>query len=163
MWKKYIIKALLLAIFLFLQTGFLPHFSLYGQVPNLIFAFFFIIAFFGQDKLGPYEIYCVIIFGTILDILISDIIGVSVLTFLIIALVLKRIQNILSEKNGKYPLSNFMILFLVFFIIFDLIIFKEFGLPTLFRTMYSFVSAIIGFFIYKKVNVQKIQSHKFGY
>ena len=158
------IVAIILFYFLaILQSSFFVHFSLFGAFPNLIFILYFLLVFFEARK-KEYNIFAyAVIAGLLLDIFYQTFFGISVAILLIAGFSVKKIQSSLQEKNDKFPIGYFLLLFTIAFIIYQtmLVLYLRFIDPlhvaiginwqSLFDLVYNLVCAAIGFYIYKKV------------
>jgi len=149
MWKKIIIAIILFYFFALLQNSFLAHFNLFGAVPNLVFILFFLLVFFAKRG----EIYQVIFFaiidGIFLDIFSYSYIGPSLALLLIIAFLIKKSQSLLQNREDKYPFVYFLPLFLVCFLIYNIVLIN-FSVEIIFSIIYNVLAAAIFFYIYRR-------------
>ena len=131
MWKKTLFLLILFYFFALLQGSFFIHFSLFGAVPNLVFALFFILAFFegnsvrnqwgsqGHTPHGYWIFIWAVVAGFFLDVLSYTYIGVSIATLVILGFLLKKTQSLLKNKADNYPFVYFLPLFLIFFTLYE--------------------------------------------
>lgn len=152
---NYLITALLFLIFALIQAVFLPFFGIMGQIPNLVFILFYLIVFFDEKKEG---FFWAIFAGFLLDVFIPSYFGISIASLLIIYLIQKASRYFLKDIKGKYFILNFVALFSVNFIIYNIFIYIasmifafEFtiGLSFIISLMYNIVFLLPGFYIYK--------------
>src|SRR3989344_9256457 len=121
MWQKILVIILLFYIFILLQNSFFVHFNLFGATPNLVFIFFFSLAFFNRKDKNYQIIYLASIAGILLDISSYTYLGPSIISLIIIGFLLKKIQLLLKERKDNYPFAYFLPLFLVFFVIYQIL------------------------------------------
>ncbi|MBI1866140.1 MAG: hypothetical protein HY005_02545 [Candidatus Staskawiczbacteria bacterium] len=156
----------LLGIF---QTGFFTHFNIMGASLNLIFILFYIIVFFENSKKYIQGIFSAFTAGFFLDIFSSFYFGTSFICLLIIAFILKHMLELLRKKKGEYPITYFISLFVLSFIIYNLFLaisvyllnshMKVSLLNWIFviEIAYNLLFAVFGFYIYKKFKLYKIE------
>lgn len=166
MWYKYLVIIILFYFFALLQSSFFAHFTFFGSFPNLVFIFLFLLIFFGGKKMGADSIIYTVIAGLILDVFSASIFGVSVILLIALGFVVKKIQSSLNEKEDKYPFLYFLPLFLVCFLAYELLLALYLHSLVLNWTfaaglVYNSACAGIGYFILKRLNVQKISGKKF--
>jgi len=160
MWIKYIFIVLLFYLFSILQNSFFVHFSLFGAIPNLVFVFFFLLAFF-EPKNNHYQIvFYAISAGLFLDFFSYTYFGVSIILLLLIGSAMKKIQAILHEKrDDRFPLLYFLPLFTISLIFYDLLLnvfLNKFNLAqivsgfSISEIIYNLLFASVAFYVYKK-------------
>ena len=162
MWRKSLIVIILIYFFALLQNSFFTHFSLFGTVPNLVFALFFILAFFEKKNNNYRLLLWALIAGFFLDIFSYTYIGPSIISLVIIGILLKNTQSLLKIRDEDYPFVYFLPLFITFLLIHELLmglylyfldpnkIITSFDIKTIFYVIYSSIFATIFFFIYKR-------------
>jgi len=155
MWLKPVLTILLFYFFALLQTSFFANFGFFGSLPNLVFILFFLLVFFEDKKSSHLILFYAVISGFFLDVFSATYFGYSIIALIIIGILFKKIQNMLSEKkNDKYPIVYFILLFLISFTVYDILL--KFALTKfnwasfLSEISYNLLVAIIGFLIYKK-------------
>jgi len=101
--KKEIFLILLIFFLVFLQQSFLPYFTIWGMVPNLVFILVFII------NVLDYKSGIILSFlaGLILDIYSGLPLGVSALLFLIMAIFIKKSLRFFQKLNILYLIFIF--------------------------------------------------------
>jgi len=162
MWKKALFIVVLFYLLTLLQNSFFAHFSFFGTTPNLVFIFFFILAFFVKIGREYQIIYFAALAGVLLDISSNKYLGPSILILLLLGYLLKRMQFSLINRQDGYPFLYFIVLFAAFFLIYFFLgaiiqnftnlksVFTLLDLRLLARLIYNLAFAIIGFFIVKK-------------
>lgn len=162
-WLLPIIIIPLFYFFALLQNSFFVYFNFLGSVPNFVFILYFTLIFF-EKKDGYYAtIFYAILAGLFLDIFSANSLGISIALLIIIGLLTKKIQSLLNEKKEDYPFGYFISLFLISFLVYDLL-FKAciyflnpnfialyFNFKFLAEILYSLIFAAISFFIFKKL------------
>jgi rod shape-determining protein MreD len=155
-----------------LQSSFLVHFNLFGAVPNLVFILFFLTIFFTKERINYTTIIYAVVAGLFLDIFSYTPLGLSIVLLLIISYLEKNIQNYLKEGKDNYPLTYFLPIFLIFFVLYNILVMIflrfidssriaiNFGPSFLGAIIYNLFFATIGFWVFKKLiaYVKKIQS-----
>lgn len=154
MWVRALITILLFYFFAILQNSFLPHFNIFGIVPNIIFIFFFLLVFFsarGRPTFGWEEIFYAIVAGFFLDIFSSSYFGASIIILFLTAVLTKKIINSLKDLS----IVSFIALFLIFFTIYEIILrsylFINFSWIICIEIIYNLITALLGFYIFKKI------------
>jgi rod shape-determining protein MreD len=162
MWKKLLIIVFLFYLFILLQNSFLAHFDIFGVSPNLVFVLFFLLVFFEKKDKTYRAIFLAITAGLFLDIFSFTCLGPSIIVLIIIALLLKKAQSMLKNREDTYPFVYFLPLFIIFFLVYDLLlgltfyffdpnkIIISFGTETIFAVIYNSLVASSFFYIYKK-------------
>jgi rod shape-determining protein MreD len=168
MWKKLFFITLLCYFSVLLQNSFFSHFNFFGAVPNILFIIFFLLVFFSKNCVcssdgKDYEIvFWAIIAGFFLDVFSFVYIGPSILIFLIMGFLIKKIQLSLKSRQDNYPFVYFFPLFAISFIVYNLLINLVFFIlyPKDFALIFNFgiiISAIynsalasLAFYIVKK-------------
>jgi len=156
MWKKLLVIVLLFYVFALLQNSFFTHFNFFGTLPNLIFILFFTLAFFNNSS---QTFLFAIIAGFFLDIYAYTYICPSIILLLIIGFLLKKVQTLLIENNGKYPFGYFLILFLIFLTSYSWLIdfvFDFLNIKLLLTLTYNSFIALLFFYIYRRFINEKI-------
>lgn len=163
MWFWPLITIFLFYFFALLQNSFFVHFALFGALPNLIFAMYFLFIFFGKKEKNWQVIFFAITAGLFSDFFSSAYFGSSIILLLIIGFLLKKIQSSLKEDKDKYPVVYFIPLFLLSFISYDLLsqvvvhffsasaLSFNVGFVFFARLLYTLFFAILGFYIFKKM------------
>lgn len=162
MWLKTIIVIFLFYLFAVLQNSFFTHFNLFGIFPNFVFILFFLLIFF-EKKNDYYKIIAwSVIAGLILDIFSYTYFGASVILFLFISFLAKRAQSLLKERNEAKPLFYFLPLFLVCFLVYEILLALHlrfidpshtaifFDWRVILEMVYNLIFAAIFFLVYKK-------------
>jgi rod shape-determining protein MreD len=166
MWAKYLLIVFIFYIFALLQNSFFVNFSLLGINPNLVFILFILLIFFEKKPTNFSNIYFAIIAGFFLDIFSSIPLGWSILILIVIGYLIKKIKEILSEKNDSYPYAYFAIIFTVTFFTYSFLlnlvvyfilksdVFFNINLVFVFKIIYNLILASGLFFVYKKFMVE---------
>jgi len=173
MWQKLLIIAFLFYIFALLQNSFFGQFNLFGAVPNLVFALFFMLVFFENDRDVILRNYKVIFFaavaGIFLDIFSYAYLGISIVLLIIIGFMLKKTQLLLKNKEDRYPFVYFLPLFLFFYLFYTLLygiclslldahrIAININSEIFFSLIYNLLFASVFFQIYKKFFMKDIK------
>jgi len=162
LWLKSLVIFVLFYFFAILQNSFFIFFNPWGAIPNLVFIFFFLLVFFNDENKYYYIIFCSLIAGLCLDVFSDAYFGISVLLLIIIGFLIKKTQSSLVDLGDSHPISYFLPIFLVSFIVYDLLlkayfyflnpshIVSDFGLSFFVSIIYNFIIAIIAFLAYKK-------------
>jgi rod shape-determining protein MreD len=150
MWQKYLTIIFLFYLFALLQNSFFVNFSLLGATLNLVFVFFFLLAFFVPENKNYQVIFLAILAGILLDIYSSGYLGPSIISLIVIGFLLKGAQSLLKNLNDKYPFAYFAPLFVVFFSMYEVIT-MSFDLRFVAGIVYNLLFASIGFVVFKKV------------
>lgn len=166
MWAKYLLIVFLLYVFALLQNSFFTHFNLLGINPNLVFILFILLIFFEKKPSNFLNIYFAVVSGFFLDIFSSIPLGWSILVLIFIGYLIKKIKEILSEKNDTHPYVYFAIVFtvsffaysfllnLVVYFIADSNVFFSFNLIFWYKLLYNLILASAFFFVYKKFMIE---------
>lgn len=167
MWYKYPAVIIMFYLLALLQASFFAHFAFFGAFPNLVFIFLFLLIFFGGKKMKTSSIIYAIFAGIILDIFSGAILGFSAVLLIALGFASKKIQTSLNEKEDSYPFSYFLPLFLICLLAYEILLAAylkdlDFGFTFWAGLAYNALWAAVGYYIYRKLNVQKIQSKKFG-
>jgi asparagine N-glycosylation enzyme membrane subunit Stt3 len=161
MWIKFLVITILFYFFSLLQNSFFIYFNIYGFVPNLIFIFFFTLVFFSKKEDYYQIIFFSILAGLFLDIFSAFGIGISTVSLIVIGILIKKTLLLLKEKEEKYPLVYFTVLFIISFLAYYLFlgiylyifglkyIFADLSWKFLIEIICSLIFAIIEFFIFK--------------
>lgn len=162
MWLKAIAIIFLFYFFAILQNSFFIHFNLFGAVPDLVFALFFLLIFFAGKKRNYTILFCALAAGLFSDIFSHSYLGVSVILLMAIGYLAKKTQMSLNERGDKYPFAYFISLFIVSLIVYSLFLGLffyfmglaiapiDFSLEFAFKIIYSLFFASVLFWIYKK-------------
>lgn len=127
MWKKTLLVIFLFLIFTLLQNSFLTHYNLFGANPNLVFILYFVLIFTHKNeeiyfKNSYYIVLLSLLAGFLLDVYSYTYIGPSIIAFIVIGLLLKKIQTMLKNQNDECPFVYFLPLFALFFGIYNIFI-----------------------------------------
>jgi rod shape-determining protein MreD len=126
MWKKVLIIILIFYLFALLQSSFLVHFNPYGITLNLVFILFSLLVFFEGPKGHPGNssqiLFLSVTAGFFLDIFSYTYIGPSIVAFIIIGFLLKKTQSLLKNREDNRPFVYFLPLFLIFFIVYEILL-----------------------------------------
>jgi hypothetical protein len=165
MWLKYLFITIIFFILALLQASFFSYFSILGVTLNFVFILFFLILFFcRKDKI--FKIFTAITAGFFLDVFSISIFASCIVSFLIINFVAEKLFSNLKETDEKLPIFSFLLFFLLFFIFnelfLDLIIYfssrllsSNLGWVFLIQLVYNLLFAIIGFYVFKKLQNKK--------
>ncbi len=114
--KRYL---LILSLFVFLvQITFVQQIRIVGIVPNLILIMIVMSVLIFDDKEG---IYLAIIFGLLQDILVSKALGISILIYLIIAILLYSVKDFLLNDYKLSALLGIFFSTIFYHLMFNLI------------------------------------------
>lgn len=154
----YAIAIVLFFIAAILQASFLPSFSLFSTVPDLIFAIFFILIFFEDKHQYQDGFFLAIMAGFFTDVFSRGYFGISMVTLLAVYFLEKIIMRFLRQGRDSYPVFYFVSLFFACFFANQAVhalLFELFGFPSTFGVtaitgaIYSSIIAIAGFYVYK--------------
>jgi len=151
-WKNAIFTIVLFYIFVLLQNSFFPNFNLLGAIPDLIFIYFFTLAFFSSKEANYSIIFYALIAGFFSDLYSLSYFGPSIILMIIIGLTLKKVQLLLKNKGDNYPFSYFISLFIAFWFIYVSLLglyFHFFNFNIIFQLIYNTITAVVFFFSYK--------------
>jgi len=161
-WVKPFIAIILFYFSAVLQNSFFAHFVFLGASLNLVFIFFFLFVFFEKQAEYFLPFLYAIIGGFFSDVFSPVSLGISIILFIIIAFLIKKIQSLLKEEKDNYPLIYFSPLFLLSFASYSLL-FQAFLFPPTFQNItlrfdwsfiieiiYNSLFAILIFYIYKR-------------
>ena len=160
-WLKILIIIALFYFFALLQSSFFAHFRLFGEIPNLVFIFFFLIVFF-SEKIDVEVVFYGITAGFFLDIFTNVYFGLSMVLMIFIAYIAKKIQTSFRESKEKFPFAYFLPIFLACLLAYELFLMLylrflgPFHTPIIFDLgffagiIYNLVAGSVGFYIYKK-------------
>jgi len=103
--RKELLLILLICFLVLFQQSFLPHFAIYGMIPNLVLVLVFVL------NILDYKSGLVLSFGAglILDIYSGMPLGVSGLLFLIMAILIKKSLKFFQKLNILYLIAMFSI------------------------------------------------------
>lgn len=157
MWPKYILIALLFYFLALLQTSFFAHFSLLGIIPNLVFIFFFLLAFFAHEENVSFLwrlLFFSVIAGFLLDIFYGYFLGFSVVLLFVLGFLAHRAHSMLLDSSGNFSAGYFTAIFLASFLIYQIILQPKIItdwkiLPIL---LFNVLFALVGFFIFVKIS-----------
>lgn len=145
---KYPSLVLIILITTLLQYSFLPHFSIMGIVPNILFILFFLFLFFGENTSHFDVILTTFTIGFFMDIFSPHYFGAKTLFLLILLFLLKTIMHFVQERQEKYFLIYFITLFLVAFTLYSAILEFTTLKSLLIALVYNTSLVTISFFIY---------------
>lgn len=151
---KYPIIILVFYLLAILQNSFLPHFNLFGAMPNIVFIAFFLLLFFSLPNSLEHIFYSLTA-GFFLDVFSNTYFGLSMISLFLIGFLTKKIQSLLKNIPGNDdPFIYFLPLFAVFFVFYSLVSsLGGFSLPGL---IYNIAVALFIFWFYKKVFYEKV-------
>jgi rod shape-determining protein MreD len=149
--QKTLVIIFLFYLFALLQNSFFTHFNLFGVTPNLVFILFFLIVFFEGENKNYQIIFFAVTAGFFLDIFSNTYLGPSIILLIIMGFLLKKTQSLLKNRDAAHPFIYFSPLFLVSFIIYEIVLMVSFDLRFVFAMVYNLFFAIVGFWIFKKV------------
>ncbi len=162
MWRKYLLIIFLFCFFALLQNSFFTYFNLFGGVPNLIFALFFLLIFFANQNSAIQVVLWAVVAGFFLDIFSYSFIAPSIILLVVLGLIIKKIQSTLKTRDDNYPAVYYVPLFVFSFLAYALIIsiylnYIEvrkiafvFSFNIIFSLIYSLIFAELFFYIYKR-------------
>jgi rod shape-determining protein MreD len=162
MWKKILATTLLFYVFALLQRSFFAQLNIFGAIPDLVFILFFLTAFFAEKDNNYQIIFLAITAGFFSDVFLYAYLGPSIVLFVIIGILLKKIQSSLKNRDDKYPFAYFLPLFIIFFLAYYLalslsIYFMDFNkvvfgfdLGIIYQLVYNLLVASALFYIYKR-------------
>ena len=162
-WLWPLITIIFFYFFALLQTSFFIYYNFLGAIPNLVFVLFFVLVFFSPKDSYYRTVFLAVTAGVFLDIFSAHNLGISILLLIIIGVLIKKFQSSLKEKKLGYPLSYFLVLFLVSFLAYSLLI--KVGLYFLIsepiiinlstgflaELIYNLAFAVLAFIIFKKL------------
>ncbi len=121
MWLKLLIVTTVFFLLGLFQSSFLPHVSIMGIIPNLVFILFFVLVFFEKSTAYHEGIFYTVIAGLVTDIFSSSYFGPGILSLLVTYSAMKILFYLLEERRGKYLFFYFLIVFLVSFILYEIL------------------------------------------
>jgi len=146
-WFKYILAFFIFWLSIILQTSFLAHFSIFGGVVNLVFVLFFLFTFF-ENPGSYFGVINAILAGFFLDVFSHTYFGLSIASLALIYFMNKYGIYILDKKKDKFPAIYFVPLFLISFILHNLILnLSSFNLSEI---IYNLAVSLLLFYLYKK-------------
>jgi hypothetical protein len=144
---------ILLAFFLtVLQIGFLPNYTFFGAVPNLVFILFFLVIFFSNERYNVFQALYSVFFGFLIEMTSGsfEFVGLFVVLLFFMGFILKKMQRSFISGYDRFPVEQFVFLFLFFCAIFEFM-FAEFNLSRIFwlNIFCDCILSSIGFYIFK--------------
>ncbi len=164
---KFVVFFLTCFICAVLQASFLPYFSIWGAVPNLIFIAFFLSLFFLHKKELWQGFFLAISAGFFMDVIYLNRFGISMVALLVIYFLHTLILSFFQESRGRNLIFNFMVEFSVLFLAYQSIIYIfskvfvfsfEISTSVLISLVYSLCFATMGFYICQKLFYQSENS-----
>lgn len=115
MLKKFLLFSLIFYILALVQTSFLPRFSIFGQIPNLILITLFLIIIFDEGAVGifPFE---AALSGLFLDIFSRRLLGVSIFLLCLASIFLQEILKVVRKHRFVIP----CVLFFAFVLFYEI-------------------------------------------
>ena len=160
---KYPLIAILFFFLALLQTSFLPHFSIMGAAPSLVFIFFFILVFneclkrkfFNQEYY--FALFLVVLAGLFLDIFSPFYFGLSIISLLGVYALVKTIMYFVREQRDRYFILYFIGIFSFCFlanVAFLNLVSNNFHFRKYLyiELAYNVALACVGFYIYKIID-----------
>jgi len=99
--KKELLLILFICFLVLFQQSFLPHFTIYGMIPNLVLILVFALNILGHKS----ALVLSFLAGLILDIYSGMPLGVSALLFLIIAILIRKSLKFFQKLNIFYLIA----------------------------------------------------------
>jgi len=158
-----------------LQINFLPFFTILGALPNVILTLFILSIFFGyssrkmQKKSYAEGFFFAVFAGFFLDVFSDRPFGISMGVLLLVFVLHLLAVNFFQDTQGKNTLFYFSLEFLGLYAAYQILLFVfsrifefEFSLSflLLISFAYSFCFAISGFFIFKKLFIQRAEDNQ---
>lgn len=165
MWVKYLVAAALFYVFAVLQNSFLAHFNVFGVTPNLVLIFYFLLLFFDSADKFLFGIFGAFVAGFLLDAFSHIFLGISIIIFLILMLIFKKILQLLWERNDEYSVVYFASLFVFYLALYKFLLnsslfvlnseLSDFSLnwKILIIGAYNLFFALIGFYVFDRLNI----------
>ena len=162
MWRKILLITLLYYFFALLQNSFFAQVNFFGAAPNLVFSFFFVLAFFAKEDNTYYLIFLALIAGFFIDMFSFTYLFPSIIILIVAALLLKNIQSLLKNRDDNFPYIYFAPLFIIFILAYDALtdlyfyffdfhkVMINFQSVTFFSMIYSLIFSSMFFYIFKK-------------
>lgn len=172
MWRKILVITILFFLLVLVQNSFFAHFKLFGAVPNLVFVLFFLLAFFKGKAVSYSVIFYAVVAGFFLDIFSFTYLGPSIILLAGLAFLLKKIQALLKNQQDQHPVIYFLPLFVIFLSLYKILLTIILGLLGPLHTKialdwqffagigYSFLFAVIAFYIYKFLSEKIINTRQ---
>lgn len=135
--KKNVVLILFFYILALIQTSFLVHFNINGQVPNLILIALVLLIFFEKPE-EKLSFFGAVVGGFFLDIFSSVFLGTSIIALLLMTFLFKKLVKIIKGLN---------ILWLLIFISLSLV-------------FYNLFSDLLSFFIFRDITSIQINLGK---
>jgi len=121
MWFKYPLIILLFFVLAIFQASFLPHFSIFGIAPDLVFIAFFTLIFFEKPHHYYEGVFFTITAGSILDLFSTSRFGAAIGTLFLLYFITKTMVYFLKESRHQFPIFYFFPIFLISFILYVMI------------------------------------------
>lgn len=115
--KKELLLILFICFLVLFQQSFLPHFAVYGIVPNLVLILVFALNILGHKS----GLVLSFVAGLILDIYSGMPLGVSGLFFLIMAILIKKSLRFFQKLNIFYLIAMFSFCLIFYNLLLNLI------------------------------------------
>lgn len=115
--KKELLLILIIYFLVLFQQSFLPHFSIYGMIPNLILVLVFVLNILGYKS----GLVLSFLAGLILDIYSGMPLGVSALLFLTMAILIKKSLKFFQKLNIFYLIAMFSFCLIFYNLLLNLI------------------------------------------
>jgi len=159
-----------IAIFYFaaiLQNSFFIYFGFFGGCLNLIFILFFSCVFFCTRNNYFKIAFFALMAGFLLDVFSVSKIGLSIGILVLLGFAINKIQFQLKQKEDKYPLSYFIVIFVVSFAAYNSLFWwlsgngNVFDWNFLWQIIYNLLVAVLVFLIAKKFAGKNNKASKF--
>lgn len=156
-WKFFTIGALFFVAAL-AQSAFLPHMSVMGALPNLVFILFFAFIFFEKLPSRVMGIAAAIGAGFLLDVFSPSYFGIQIASLLLVYGAIKTIIYFLRDRQEEYLLVYFIPVFTISFtgyqgLVYVILNFPhlQLAIPAIFyiQLAYNISLALIGFYLFK--------------
>jgi rod shape-determining protein MreD len=164
MWLKLLLITLVFFLVACVQNSFLPHTTIMGVAPNIIFILFFVLVFFEKKDAYYRGFFLAIIAGFISDLFLSSYFGASIISFLATYLAIKTMLYFLKERQEKYLLVYSIPMFLLCLAIYNSLLYALVHFPyikvtvdknILIELLYNTVVALVVFFLAKTIYYKK--------
>lgn len=160
-----LIIGILLYILALLQGSFLPHFSIAGQVPNIVFIFFFLLVFFDEEYLFIYAA----IAAFLMDISFFPFIGPSFIALYAVWGFQKSLTHFFEKSYERHQVIalSFILSYAANFIVYTMVIMLlswifgfsfSIGWDFFIGLAYNCVFAFIGFVAFKQFGKRQDQN-----
>ncbi len=151
---KYTSLALVILTTTVIQYSFLPHFTVMGIAPNILFILFFTFVFFESNASYFDAILTTFTIGFFIDIFSQFYFGSTIFFLFVLLFLVKTMMHFLQERQEKYFLIYFIALFVTTFTLYSAILDFTTTKSLLIDLLCNTILAIVVFLIYQFLNIR---------